>query len=528
MRVGDATGYDYVVIGAGTAGCVLAARLSADRDTRVLLLEAGSATPVQAAPMAWQGLLGGSADWGDTTVTQSVTGRSLPVSRGLGLGGSSAINGMNHVRGHRSSYDAWAAHGATRWGFDDLLPYFMRSEDAIVDDPASGRSVSRDPALRGTGGPMRVGPVPGPSELAAAWVEAGVRLGHPRAADPSGGLEPGFGWWDVNVVDGVRQSAADAYLRPVLTRDNLRVVTGAFAHRLRLERGRCVGVEYAVDGELRSAHADREVVCTAGVFGSAQLLQLSGIGPARRLREAGIEVRVDLPGVGANLCDHTLAAVVYAAARPVPVVPTKPTAEVVGLVVGDGDLARPPDLQTLLLTVPLHVPGIPVPENGFTIAFSGMAPRSRGTVSVAGPDPTRRPLVDPGYYRDEHDVLIMQEGLRLARELGRAEALAPWREMELFPGPSVHENDLDAVRGFLFSGLQSYQHLGGTCRLGTDQDAVVDLDLRVHAVEGLRVADASVMPSLPSANINATVLGIAERAAELIATSTAPALSEAT
>ncbi|WP_033340922.1 GMC family oxidoreductase [Catenuloplanes japonicus] len=497
--------FDYIIVGGGTAGSVLASRLTERPGTTVLLLEAGPANPRTAPPLLWQTLLGSDADWADRTVEQSSTGASLPVSRGRGLGGSSAINGLSHVRGHRAGYDRWAAEGATGWGFDDLLPFFRRSET----------TEGRDAALRGTAGPMRVAPIPEPDDVTFAWIDAGVELGHPQAADISSGVEAGFGLWDQNVVDGVRQTAADAYLRPHQSRTNLTVVTDAVAQRLLLDGGTCTGVEYRHRGEVVTAHAGAEVILTAGTFGSAHLLLLSGIGPAGHLREAGVPVRHDLPGVGENLHDHTLAGVVYRSARPVSQSTRNASGEAIGLVHATPGSAAP-DLQTLILTVPLHVPGLPVPDNGFTIAFSAMAPRSRGTLRLASADPHARPLIDPGYYADPADVEAMADGLRLARRLGAAGALKDWGPEEIFPGPDVDEDRIDSVRPYLFRGLQSYQHLVGTCRIGVDDHAVVGPDLRVHGIGNLRVADASVIPAVPSANTNATVLAIAERAATLI------------
>ena len=282
---------------------MIAARLSENDAVRVLLLEAGGRQRLEAmaVPPAWPGLQGTPADWGDTTVVQAATGAAMAWPRGRGLGGSSATNGMNFVRGHHGSYDAWPAAGAIGWGFDDLLPYFRRSEHAA----------RRDPALRGADGPLMVAPAAVRHPVAEAGLSAAAEAGYPRAADISGGLEEGFGWCDLNIVAGKRQSARDAYLTPALGRPNLEVVTGALVRRVRLARGRATGVDYTVGTGEFSVGCSGEVVLTAGTVGSAHLLMLSGIGPQAHLRAVGAGVAADLPGVGANLWDHPMSGVIY-------------------------------------------------------------------------------------------------------------------------------------------------------------------------------------------------------------------------
>jgi choline dehydrogenase len=477
---------------------VVAARLSEDADARVLLLEAGSgqALEAMAVPSAWMTLRGSSADWGDSTAVDPVLQRSVTWPRGRGLGGSSSINAMMFARGHRSGYDAWAADGAKGWGFDDLLPFFRRSENAQ----------GRDPAVRGTDGPMVVAPVAPPHPAASAYLEAAAEAGYPGASDISSGLEEGFGRPDLNIAGGRRLSAADAYLRPVMGRPNLEVVTSALVHRVRVSGERCTGIDYTVNGRVVQADCSREVVLCAGTVGSAQLMLLSGIGPASHLREVGIDIVADLPGVGANLHDHPQSVIVYAPAQPVPmgVVP----GQAIGLVRSDPSLAAP-DLQFLGVTpAPLEAGA------AIVIAFSVMTPRSRGQLRLASKDPATAPVLDPRYLSDSRDFDVFVAGLNAARQIGQASPLAAWCGEEVVPGPGV--SDENSLRAFLRASLESYYHYVGTCRIGADEMAVVDTDLRVRGIAGLRIADASVMPSIPSANTQPTVLAIAERAAALI------------
>jgi choline dehydrogenase len=507
--------YDYIIVGGGTAGSVVAARLSEDPRRNILVLEAGSSQPLQAmaVPALWRNLLGSSADWSDPGAINAFTGTQIATPRGRGLGGSSSINGLNFVRGYYSCYDAWAQAGATGWGFADLLPYFQRCETAP----------GRDPDVRGQNGPLIVSPPPSRNPLIAAAVCAAIDAGFRRAIDLSSGLETGFGWPDTNIVNGHRQSAAEAYLAPVGERINLEILSDTLVRRLLLDGSRCIGVEFQTSTGVHTARSSREVVLTAGAIGSAQLLLLSGIGDATHLREVGIEPLVELPGVGRNLQDHPLATLTYSARGPIPADPKSPPGEGMGLLRIDS--ANPwPDLQFIFSNIPIPVVSRPQPLHGYTIVFSGTAPHSRGRVTLADPDPCTSPVVDPNYLGDQRDIAIMHEGLKFARGIGEQAALDSWRAEEIHPGPGVANRDSAALNDYLRHALRPFYHYAGTCKIGTDPMSVVNPELQVHELTGLCVADASVMPTIVPANTIATVYAIAEKAVDLIKSRTAPAL----
>jgi choline dehydrogenase len=502
--IGAVEAYNYIVVGAGTAGCVLAARLSEEPGARVLLLEAGSAERSRAmtVPNAWPENLGSAADWGYVTTSQAEAG-PLPYPRGRALGGSGAINAMAHVRGHPAVYDRWAAGGAPGWGFADLLPWFRRTERAEGRDPAL-----IDRALRGTDGPIRVAPAAGRHPVASAFAEALTRTGCPVTDDLSGRAPEGVTWADLAIADGERVSPADGYLRPALGRPNLDVVTGCVVTRLNTRHGRCTGVSYVRDGSA-AASAGGEVILAAGAIGSPYLLLRSGIGPAGPLRALGIDPVADLPGVGENLQDHPTAKVCYATSVPPPASRYNHGETYAAL---RSDLAgEVPDLHLFPILLPLPPgAGFAPPAAGFLLVAAAMTPDSRGTVRLASPDAP--PLIDPGFLTDGRDLDRLAAGLGMVR---RAAAQASFGgAVELYPGPEVRTDA--ALRDYIRRTVDSYYHPVGTCRMGSGDDAVVDPELRVRGVAGLRVADASIMPLIPNAHPHATVLAIAERAAALI------------
>jgi choline dehydrogenase len=511
----DRQKFDFIIVGAGSAGCVVANRLTADANVRVLLLEAGQPDKLPAIhdPAGFVSLMGSEVDYAYRSEPEAnLAGRSIFLNRGKTLGGTSATNAMIFIRGHRADYDHWNYLGNEGWSYDDVLPYFKKSED----NEAGG---SR---YRGVGGPVSVRNYPSiyePSSSSRAFVEAGCELGMRGGADwdfnGTDGAEESTGFYQFNVTrDGKRCSTAVAYLKPILNRPNLTVQTGAQASRLLLKGNRAVGVEYQVNGSRQQAFADAEVIVSAGAFDSPKLLMLSGIGPAEALRASGIDVQVDLPGVGQNLQDHLLMPVVFRCKQP-QLVP-KLLAEA-GLLTRTrtGLSAAAPDLQiNFNATIPQLLPAdCPAIGPSYTMITILVRPYSMGQVTLRGNDATLAPVIQENYLQCEADLEVQMQAIKLCRELSHTRSFADHFAGEALPGVALTDQEL---RQYIRSHASTIWHPVGTCKMGRDRQAVVDPQLRVHGVEGLRVVDASIMPTIVSANPNAACIMIGEKAAAMI------------
>jgi choline dehydrogenase len=497
---------DVIVVGSGSAGAVIARRL-VDAGASVVLLEAGDrdVNPAIHEPARLFELWDSEQDWGYRTLPQAAcAGRELHWPRGKVLGGSSALNGMIYARGHRSDYDTWAYLGNDGWGYDDVLPLFVRSED--FDRGAS--------AYHGAGGPLHVLSRYEPHPVNAAVVAAAQEAGIAFNDDANGESLDGVSFCQLNIKDGVRQTAATAFLAPVADAPDLTVLTGVRAQRLLFEGERCVGVEVARGGALERIRAEQEVVVCGGTVESPKLLLLSGIGPAGELRGLGIDVVADLPGVGLNLHDHVLSPVIYGAARPVP--PAMPGLQQLHshLFWRSRSGLPGPDVQPLFFHLPLYLEGMEGPPDGYTLMAGIIRPASRGSLRLASADPSAPPLIDPACLSCDVDTAALVAAIELCREIGGQSALAYWRGSELYPGPGIQS--ARELRDYVRATAITYHHQVGTCKMGVDADAVVDPQLRVRGLEGLRVADASVMPCVSSGNTHAPTTMIAERAAELM------------
>jgi choline dehydrogenase len=498
--------YDYVIVGAGSSGCALAYKLSANPDVTVALLEAGGPDehPDIHHPQVYFSLWGTEVDWAYSTVPQKNTGyRIHPWPRGKVLGGTSSINGMVFLRGSRHDYDAWAYEGNVGWDYAGVLPCFRDME-------TSGLGSSE---YHGTSGPLHVAVPSDLNPMSEVFIDACVEAGYQRNQDFNGEILEGAGWNELSIYEGKRMSAARAFLRPAMSRPNLTVITGAWAHRLTIERpNRVVGVQYVSDGSPGEISAEREVILSCGAVDSPRLLMLSGIGPAAELEDLGIEVVADVPGVGKNLHDHLLIGVVYASTRPSP--PNYAHITESCLFAKSDPRLLSPDIEISFNKEAHFAEGYDVPPDCFTLIPGIVRPQSRGWLRLSSASPLDPPIINPRYLSVQADVVGLLRGIEMCRDIGMTNALKPWRRHEVVPGPAAI--DEKALRRYIAGTVSTWFHPVGSCKMGIGEDAVVDPELRVRDITGLRVADASIMPQIVSANTNGAAMMIGWKAGEII------------
>jgi choline dehydrogenase-like flavoprotein len=522
--------FDYIVVGGGSAGCAVNSRLSEDPKTTVCMLEAGGAGNnwVVKAPIGIAIMVPSKTNnWAFETVPQAgLNGRKGYQPRGKALGGSSAINAMVYVRGHRSDYDGWAALGNTGWGYSDVLPYFKKSENnEVVQD-----------AFHGKGGPLNVANIRTSNPFQEYFLEAGRQLQLPVTSDFNGADQMGLGIYQVTQKNGERWSAARAYIEPNLSRPNLKIITGALARRILFDGKRAIGIEFGRGGKQESVRARREVILSSGAFQSPQLLMLSGIGNAPDLKSVGIEVVHYAPGVGRNLQDHIDFAFTYrsrnldnfgvslAGFRRLWREICRYRRDGLGMITSNvaecgGFLKTDPNLQ--VPDIQLHF-SVATADNhgrtrhlghGFGCHVCLLRPKSRGTVALNSADPMDPPRIDPKFYDHPDDLEVMVKAFKITRRIMNAEPLAKWRTAEMY---SERVQSDDEIRTILRDRSDTVYHPVGTARMGTDEMAVVDPQLKVVGVERLRVVDASIMPTLIGGNTNAPSIMIGEKAADMI------------
>ena len=501
------THYDYIVIGAGSAGCVVANRLTQDSDTTVLLLEAGNpdTKPEIHIPAECLSLQGSEVDWAYFSEPEPyLNNRKIFCPRGKVLGGSSSINIMIYLRGNPHDYDHWQSLGNPGWSYQDVLPYFKKSEH-------SSRGASE---FHGVDGELSVTDPIAPAVVSQRFVDAAVALGYDYNPDANGIQQEGAGLYQLTIKDGKRHSTATAFLVPILERPNLTVTTGALVTRLLFEGTRTVGVEYLHEGTLHQVRVNQEVILSAGAFDSPKLLLLSGIGDAEHLKALGIPVVADLPGVGQNLQDHPVVSVAHEATQDLHTASTSSIGEAGLFLHTEGNLNAAPDLQFLFGPAMLVPPGYAHSGFGFTSFVCLTHPQNIGSVSLRSPDPKDAPMIQMNSLQSEADVQKLVVGIKLLRNLFHASALDEFRGEEIAPGADKQSDA--ALVAYVRETCSTVWHPVGTCKMGTDPMAVVDPKLRVHGVEGLRVVDASIMPTITTGNTNAPTIMIGEKAADLI------------